>query len=108
MRNLYSFCGQYRSCFLQVPKSFARVHAMGNDETRNGTQERNMEFFLEHSAHLAHATSRTNQQLEHKVLSWSSLGYGEMASSKIEETNPAVIDLTLQSASSASRWTSVF
>ena len=54
-------------------------------------------------ARLAHATSSScaNQQLEHKVS--SSLVYGEMALSKGEETNPAVIDLTLQSASSASR-----
>ena len=39
--------------------------------------------------------------IEHKVL--TSLGYGEMVSSKGEEMNPAVIDLSLQSASSASR-----
>ena len=55
---------------------------MGNDETRNGTQERNKEwnekFLLEHSVrapgrfHSACATSRANQQLlqlEHQVLS---------------------------------------
>ena len=47
---------------------------------------------------LAHATLRANQQLDHNVS--SSVGYGEMASSKREETNPAVIDLTLQSTSS--------
>ena len=70
----------------------------GNDETRNGTQERNKEwneefFFRAQRAHgRACACNFTH-----------SLGYGEMASSKGEETNPAVIDLTLQSASSASR-----
>ena len=67
---------------------------VGNDETQNGMQERNKElnekFLLKHSArapgrfHSACATSRANQQL-------SGLVYGEMTSSKREETSPAII-----------------
>ena len=77
------------------------IVAKGNNETRNGMQEWNEKFFLEHSAHARAWRMQLHvptQQLEHKVS--SSLGYGEISSSKGEEMNPAVIDLTLQSASS--------